>query len=81
MADALGRVLVTGGTGYLGSWCVVRLLQDGWQVRATVRAIRFELGRTRQVSSESALALGWTPRPVAQTLADSARSLAALGVV
>jgi dihydroflavonol-4-reductase len=45
------------------------------------RAIRFELGRTRQVSSESALALGWTPRPVAQTLADSARSLAALGVV
>ncbi|KAK6146451.1 hypothetical protein DH2020_020320 [Rehmannia glutinosa] len=32
-----GRVCVTGGTGYLGSWMVKRLLQDGYSVNATIR--------------------------------------------
>ena len=32
-----GTVLVTGGSGYIGGWCVVRLLQDGYAVRTTVR--------------------------------------------
>lgn len=30
-------VLVTGGSGYIGGWCVVGLLQRGYTVRATVR--------------------------------------------
>ncbi|MFJ3666948.1 NAD-dependent epimerase/dehydratase family protein [Streptomyces sp. NPDC090106] len=30
-------VLVTGGTGYVGGWCVVELLRGGYQVRTTVR--------------------------------------------
>ena len=37
-----GRVLVTGGTGFLGGWCVVRLLQRGCAVRTTVRDQRRE---------------------------------------
>ncbi|MBW4716799.1 NAD-dependent epimerase/dehydratase family protein [Saccharothrix obliqua] len=32
-----GAVLVTGGTGYIGGWCVTELLRRGHTVRATVR--------------------------------------------
>ncbi|PIN25767.1 Flavonol reductase/cinnamoyl-CoA reductase [Handroanthus impetiginosus] len=32
-----GRICVTGGTGYLGSWMVKRLLQDGYSVNTTIR--------------------------------------------
>jgi dihydroflavonol-4-reductase len=31
-------VLVTGGTGYVGGWAIVGLLQHGYRVRTTVRA-------------------------------------------
>lgn len=37
MADT---VLVTGGSGYIGSWCIARLLQQGHSVRATVRDLK-----------------------------------------
>jgi dihydroflavonol-4-reductase len=30
-------VLVTGGSGYLGGWCVIELLRRGYRVRTTVR--------------------------------------------
>lgn len=33
------RVLVTGGTGYLGGWCIVELLKRGYHVRTTVRDV------------------------------------------
>ena len=35
-------VLVTGGSGYIGGWCVASLLQRGYVVRATVRDLAKE---------------------------------------
>jgi nucleoside-diphosphate-sugar epimerase len=41
MADG-GTVLVTGGSGYIGGWCVIGLLQQGYNVRTTVRSLSRE---------------------------------------
>ncbi len=41
MADR-GLVLVTGGSGYIAGFCIAKLLEDGWQVRTTVRALARE---------------------------------------
>jgi nucleoside-diphosphate-sugar epimerase len=38
-------VLVTGGSGFLGSWCLVELLRRGYDARTTVR----DLSREREV--------------------------------
>jgi dihydroflavonol-4-reductase len=38
VAEGDGKtVLVTGGSGYLGGWCIVELLRRGYRVRTTVR--------------------------------------------
>jgi nucleoside-diphosphate-sugar epimerase len=37
-----GTVLVTGGSGFLGGWCVVELLRRGYDVRTTVRDLSRE---------------------------------------
>jgi len=42
MADPSGTVLVTGGTGFLGGWCVASLLERGYDVRTTVRDVARE---------------------------------------
>ncbi len=35
-------VLVTGGSGYIGGWCVASLLEQGYVVRTTVRDLAKE---------------------------------------
>ncbi|XP_054783127.1 vestitone reductase-like [Prosopis cineraria] len=37
-AESKGRVCVTGGTGFIGSWTIKTLLQDGYYVNTTVRS-------------------------------------------
>ena len=35
-------VLVTGGSGFIGAHCILRLLEDGYRVRTTVRSLMRE---------------------------------------
>src|SRR3954451_22972137 len=42
MDDSHAPVLVTGGTGFLGGWCVAELLRRDYQVRTTVRDVARE---------------------------------------
>ena len=39
MNDAT-TVLVTGGSGFIGAWCIIGLLRRGYRVRATVRDLK-----------------------------------------
>ncbi|XP_024019047.1 vestitone reductase isoform X2 [Morus notabilis] len=38
MESEKGTVCVTGGTGYIGSWLILRLLDHGYSVRTTIRS-------------------------------------------
>ncbi len=46
-------VLVTGGSGFLGGWCVVELLRRGYRVRTTVRDMAREAEVRARVESEA----------------------------
>ena len=48
--DRGATVLVTGGSGFLGGWCVIEPLRRGYAVRTTVR----DLSREAQVRAASA---------------------------
>ena len=38
----MSTVLVTGGSGFIGSWCVIKALEQGHTVRTTVRDLKRE---------------------------------------
>ena len=42
MSDEAATVLVTGGSGYIGGWCVIELLKRGHRVKTTVRNLARE---------------------------------------
>lgn len=45
-------VLVTGGSGYIGGWCIVELLRRGYNVRTTVRSLAKEAAVRAAIASE-----------------------------
>jgi dihydroflavonol-4-reductase len=47
-----GMVLVTGATGFVGKWTVVRLLQRGYPVRGTIRSMRRATEVFKSVTAE-----------------------------
>jgi dihydroflavonol-4-reductase len=52
-ADGNGEtVLVTGGSGFLGGWCLIELLRRGYAVRTTVRSLAKEPQVRDAVGSE-----------------------------
>jgi nucleoside-diphosphate-sugar epimerase len=52
VGDRGSTVLVTGGSGFLGGWCVVELLRRGHAVRTTVRDLSREAQVRAAVASE-----------------------------
>lgn len=46
-----GTVLVTGGSGYIASWCIVALLERGYTVRTTVRSLDKEPAARAAIAS------------------------------
>ena len=51
-------VLVTGGTGYIGGWCIAELVQRGYRVRTTIRN---ETKRTEVIRAVSAVVPDFEP--------------------
>jgi nucleoside-diphosphate-sugar epimerase len=49
-------VLVTGGTGFVGGWCIVELLRQGYDVRTTVRSASKEAAVRAAVAKGGAAA-------------------------
>jgi nucleoside-diphosphate-sugar epimerase len=51
--DVEKTVLVTGGSGFLGGWCLVELLRSGYRARTTVRDLAREQNVRASVGSQA----------------------------
>ena len=49
-----GLVLVTGVSGFVGKWTMIRLLQAGYAVRGTVRSIAAKGEQVRRAAAQEA---------------------------
>jgi len=47
-------VLVTGGTGFVAGWCIVKLLERGYRVRATLRSLDKQPAARAAIETETA---------------------------
>ena len=74
----MSRVLVTGGSGYLGTQLIAALLRDGRQVRATVRSLESE-GDVRVAVRRGDADDRWLEVVVADLTSDECWSAAAAG--
>jgi dihydroflavonol-4-reductase len=50
----MSRVLVTGGTGFLGSWCIARLIREGHDIATTVRKLARQADIRRMIEAAGA---------------------------
>ena len=73
-----GRVLVTGGSGYIGSWCVIGLLEAGYAVNTMVRDLARE-GQVRAALAKATQVDGRLDFFVANLTSDAGWAEAAAG--
>ena len=76
----MSTVLVTGGSGFIGSYCILQLLAAGHQVRTTVRSLARE-GDVRAMLAAGGAAPGERLSFVAANLDGDKEAEAALGIV
>jgi len=72
-------VLVTGGSGFVATHCIARLLRDGYRVRATVRSLRSRDPVREAVREAGAEANGSLSFAVAELTGDDGWDQAAAG--
>ena len=71
-------VLVTGASGFIAIHCIIQLLEQGYQVRGTLRSLDREIfvdtSRIRKT-------LNWQPRSLEEMLVSTAESMIELKMV
>ena len=58
----MSPVLVTGGSGYVGTQLIAALLRDGTGVRTTVRSLDREAGLRKPCAEAEPTTLAWRSR-------------------
>jgi nucleoside-diphosphate-sugar epimerase len=51
----MSTVLVTGGSGFIGSYCILQLLATGHQIRTTIRNLKREGDVRAMLTNEEAV--------------------------